>query len=188
MEYSKLDILKTMLISVVANILFILMFLLQKPQGGMEEIKIPSADNSSVCVDEKEILLEPENISETLNQENGIVAKEVIESEKEKADYIKEADREKFDFVSGFIVGNYKINSRMHYNFGVKGQYTGFFDSANPNIRQGSYEISVRDGIVLLYIYNNDKSAVVTYQIHIQDTSKLVLYYEGLDLKITLKK
>jgi len=189
MELKTNDIGIIMIFSLVANVIFSFFFLFQGTQEyevKQEKIYVTSSDlevNDSVDLsnEQNEQGQESENgeiIAEEMPQENpGIVE-----------DYIKEADLAVLEMLSDFIVGTYKVGNKMFYNFGLNGFYSGFFDSTHQNVTGYSYEIRVNDGEAVLNIYNEDKSAVVSYQLFMQGTTKLMLYYKDLDLKIILEK
>lgn len=187
MELKTNDIGIIMIFSLVANVIFSMFFLFQGTQEyEVKQEKIYLTSSGLEVNDSIDLSIgqgEQESEKEEILAED--ISKETTEI---REDYVKEADLAILEMLSDFVVGTYKVGNKMFYNFGLNGFYSGFFDSAHQNVTGYLYEIKVKDGEAVLHIYNEDKSSVVSYQLFMQGTTKLILYYKDLDLNITLEK
>lgn len=81
---------------------------------------------------------------------------------------------------------HFDLDNDIHFCFDESGEYSGFFDSENPDVKGYSYYINVSDGTVYLEIYNKDKSKVVQYEVSFDQEDNIILKHPNMETPITL--
>jgi hypothetical protein len=126
----------------------------------------------------------------SLNEDKDITVFKVSADSSEtllNKDYSVDRDSSMEQIFYSVIIGDYVINENMEYNFGVDGTFSGFFDDKNRSVKGYTYEIFVVNEEAYINIYNDEKTAKVSYELILLGESKLALYYPAADLKIVLK-
>lgn len=81
------------------------------------------------------------------------------------------------------IAGDYvyqDLTGDLYFSFDVAGTFAGFFDDTHPDATDYTYELTTESENTVLNIYNNDKTAMVSYYpIFKKDTKEMTLIYKG---------
>lgn len=85
------------------------------------------------------------------------------------------------------IIGNYKLDEDIAFNFGSDGSYSGFFDSDNRSVEGCSYELENSEGQTLVHIYNENKSRIVTYIMTLSEDGNIILELPETGDRLELK-
>lgn len=81
-----------------------------------------------------------------------------------------------YDIYELLIVGNFKLDNDLEFNFGSDGSYNGFFDNENRFVEGYSYRLENNAGQIQVHIYNEDKSRMVTYIMTLsENTGNIIL-------------
>lgn len=102
-------------------------------------------------------------------------------------DYQGQRDSSMEEIFEELIVGRYEISENIEFNFGLNGVYSGFFDNSNRNVSGYKYDVIVIDEVPILNIYDNEETAMVSYELILSGTSNITIYYPKTELKIKLE-
>lgn len=92
------------------------------------------------------------------------------------------------DIFQSKIIGKWVISDTMVYEFGEGGTFNGFFDSEHPDIAGYTYYLSMSDSDKPhLFIYNTDNTAMIAYELYLNDIQNIELYFAPADIYIELK-
>lgn len=92
------------------------------------------------------------------------------------------------DIFKSKIIGKWAISDTMVYEFCEDGTFNGFFDSEYPNIAGYTYYLSMSDSDKpYLFIYNIDNTAMIAYELYLNDIQNIELYFAPADIYIELK-
>lgn len=93
-----------------------------------------------------------------------------------------------YDIYRLLIVGDFKPGKDLEFHFDSDGSYSGFFDSADRFVEGYTYQLENNAGQMLVHIYNEDKSKIVTYIMTLsEDTGNIILEIPGTGDQIELK-
>lgn len=118
------------------------------------------------------------------------------ETEEEKEDTNKEETPEYDESISASLVTLYQdllsgdyVYEDLTFHFGHNGSYAGFFDDANRNVLDYSYEVIGDGENTLLNIYNENGTEMVSYYLVFSDDYEEItlIYTEDASLKLHLK-
>lgn len=137
--------------------------------------------SQSNTVDEQRLNM---SVSEKIEIELDVVAMETLKPED---DFSSVKDDATQNVSKTLLTGEYYASDKIKFCFGANGLYSGFFDNSNRDVNGYRYKISVLNGEPVLYIYNKEETAMVSYKIISVKFSEAVLYYEKSDLTINLK-
>lgn len=100
---------------------------------------------------------------------------------------INESDGDLSSIYMSLLQGSYfDLEDNVHFNFKENGEYSGFFDSENPDVSGYLYSIDVSNDAVYLQIFNEDKSKVVQYEAGFDNEENVVLKHPDMETPITL--
>jgi hypothetical protein len=88
---------------------------------------------------------------------------------------------------SASIVGYYTVSNMYFHFYKESGRYDGFFDNSRPDITSGSYEIKMKDGEPVVYIYDPAKNLCVYYYLSRNNAGNIVLTHKASNTKFELK-
>ncbi|MBE6035578.1 MAG: hypothetical protein E7222_12910 [Clostridiales bacterium] len=94
---------------------------------------------------------------------------------------------ELYEIYSLLLVGHFKLNKDITFNFEEDGTYSGFFDSDNRNVKDYTYTLTQEEGQIIVTIFNEDKSRKVSYIMNLTDEGTIVLALPDSDDKLELK-
>jgi len=87
------------------------------------------------------------------------------------------------------VVGIWHISRGMTFKFTEDGSYSGFFDNTLNDVSNYTYQCAIdEEGNPILHIYNEEKTAMVSYYLSLNDVNNVVLHFEAADIDIELKK
>lgn len=93
-----------------------------------------------------------------------------------------------YDVYGLLIIGNFKLGKDLEFNFGSDGSYSGFFDNDNRFVEGYTYQLDNNAGQILVHIYNEDKSRIVTYVMTLsEDTGNIILELPETGNRLELK-
>jgi len=81
---------------------------------------------------------------------------------------------------------HFDLGDDIHLYFDENGEYSGFFDSNNPDVSGYLYSIAINNETVYLQIFNKDKSKVVQYEVTFDNEDNIVLKHPNMDEPIIL--
>ncbi len=83
---------------------------------------------------------------------------------------------------------SYKLDKDTAFSFGRNNSYSGFFDKDHKDVKKCSYDVSLNEesGSHMLNIYNEDKSAMVSYEISLDNDGNVLLTYPGSENSFVL--
>lgn len=108
----------------------------------------------------KEISQETESVQES-------VSKSVIATNNEHLELINNIIKD-----ASLSAGN------LVFSFGSNGEYSGFFDSDNPNVEGYHYTLESKGINEYLNIYNSDYTRMMSYRIDLSEDGDVLLYYD----------
>ena len=121
---------------------------------------------------------------ETVILENRIYSVAVSEN-----NYLGEADAVKTIRAYRLLRGrSFYVTNTMLFIFDAADGFDGFFDAENISVSGYCYEITVLYDRYYLNIYDPEHTVVVSYQLLIDDTDSLCLFYPTDNLLMELKK
>lgn len=98
-----------------------------------------------------------------------------------------QSDKELADIYVSLLQGShFDLEDNIHFYFNENGEYSGFFDAANPDVTGYYYYIGINNGTVYLRIFNEDKSKVVQYEVSFDDEDNIVLKHPDMEKEIIL--
>lgn len=106
----------------------------------------------------------------------------------EKNDFQGTLEDNVLDLYRKKLVGTWHISQNMTFKFSADGSYAGFFDSNLSNVSNYTYQCGIQKENPMLYIYNGEKSSMVSYSLSLNDEDNVVLHFEAADIDIELKK
>ena len=68
-----------------------------------------------------------------------------------------------YDIYGILLVGDFRLGNDIEFHFRSDGSYSGFFDNGNRYVEGYNYQLENDAGQILVHIYSEDKSRVVTY-------------------------
>lgn len=93
------------------------------------------------------------------------------------------------DLYRKSVVGIWHISRNMTFRFAGDGSYSGFFDNILNDVSGYTYQCVIDEGgNPILRIYNEEKTAMVSYYLRLNDADNIVLHFEAADIDIELKK
>lgn len=100
---------------------------------------------------------------------------------------IQSADNSMANVYSLLIQGtSFDVEGGLTFNFGTEGEFSGYFDEANPNVKNYKYKVLVgNDNNYKLYIYNFDTG--VEYDMIFNPEGDVVLTDKVNDCTYVLK-
>ncbi|MBR2045001.1 MAG: hypothetical protein IJ958_02565 [Agathobacter sp.] len=102
---------------------------------------------------------------------------------------VEEADKSMVGVYEALIRGtSFDCGNGVKFEFGLEGEYAGFFDAKNKDVTGYSYEVATGDEKTLkLRIYNEDKTRYVEYAMKFNSDGNILLTYPGTDQAFLLE-
>lgn len=121
-----------------------------------------------------------------LTEENSIIGTHTYEI---KADWQGNIDDSILQIFRNKLEGQFIVSDTMSFEFCNDGTFNGFFDSNNASCMGGTYYLTMtEEEQPILTIYNSDETAMVSYNIALNEAGDgIELYYQPADIYILLK-
>lgn len=134
--------------------------------------------------EESETLLEDVTDSE----QDDFTSNDVAEEQNEKdASADMTVSNDMSGLYSSLLLGKYKVGQGIVFEFQSDGSYSGYFDDQHPDVTGYTYTLKYDGSNYLLSIFNERKSAKVTYYVILTDDAGIILKYPQSNVEIKLE-
>ena len=106
----------------------------------------------------------------------------------EKSDFQGTMEDNVLDLYRKKLVGTWHVSKDMTFKFSADGSYAGFFDSNLSDVNNYTYQCGMQEESPVLYIYNEEKTSMVSYTLILNDEDNVVLHFEAAGIDLELKK
>lgn len=171
----KSDMKKIMIAITLIDIVIIMVFLL------VLEAPTPSINKNASLVTDNQIPTETEPV-----QEDTVIKSAPVVIE--KSDFQGTMEDNVLDLYRKKLVGTWHVSKDMTFNFSADGSYAGFFDSNLSDVNNYTYQCGMQEESPVLYIYNEEKTSMVSYTLILNDEDNVVLHFEAAGIDLELKK
>lgn len=171
----KSDIKKIMIAITLIDIVIIIVFL------WILEAPTPSINKNASLVIDNQIPTESEQVQEDTVIESAAV---VVE----KSDFQGTMEDNVLDLYRQKLVGTWHVSQDMTFEFSADGSYAGFFDSNLSDVNNYTYQCGMQEERPVLYIYNEEKTSMVSYTLMLNDEDNVILRFEAAGIDLELKK
>lgn len=171
----KSDMKKIMIAITLIDIVIIMVFLL------VLEAPTPSINKNASLVTDNQIPTETEPV-----QEDTVIKSAPVVIE--KSDFQGTMEDNVLDLYRKKLVGTWHVSKDMTFKFSADGSYAGFFDSNLSDVNNYTYQCVMQEESPVLYIYNEEKTSMVSYTLILNDEDNVVLHFEAAGIDLELKK
>lgn len=87
-------------------------------------------------------------------------------------------NNEHLELINNIIKDASLSAGNLVFSFGSNGEYSGFFDSDNPDVEGYHYTLESKGINEYLNIYNSDYTRMMSYRIDLSEDGDVLLYYD----------
>lgn len=87
-------------------------------------------------------------------------------------------NNEHLELINNIIKDASLSAGNLVFSFGTNGEYSGFFDSDNPDVEGYHYTLESKGINEYLNIYNSDYTQMMSYRIDLSEDGDVLLYYD----------
>lgn len=87
-------------------------------------------------------------------------------------------NNEHLELINNIIKDASLSAGNLVFSFGSDGEYSGFFDSDNPDVEGYHYTLESKGINEYLNIYNSDYTRMMSYRIDLSEDGDVLLYYD----------
>lgn len=87
-------------------------------------------------------------------------------------------NNEHLELINNIIKDASLSAGNLVFSFGSNGEYSGFFDSDNPDVEGYHYTLELKGINEYLNIYNSDYTRMMSYRIDLSEDGDVLLYYD----------
>jgi hypothetical protein len=125
--------------------------------------------------------------SENSNDSEIGTAAEIIRQTEVEIENNYETDDNILDKFKERISGYYTVSGVYFHFYKEGGKFDGFFDNSQSNLIGGFYEVKMKDGEPVVYIYDATKSYCVYYYLSLNNSNNVVLTHRTSNTVFELK-